>query len=60
MDKRFIQGKKRSLEKINRYDVIHKEDVISFKIFSPEGFIVIWQFISTEPLILDHSKRQRK
>ena len=36
--KDLYRSKKRSLEKINRYDVIHKEDVISFKIFSPEGY----------------------
>ena len=36
--KDLYRSKKQSLEKINRYDVIHKEDVISFKIFSPEGF----------------------
>lgn len=36
--KDLYRSKKRSLEKINRYDMIHKEDVISFKIFSQEGF----------------------
>ena len=36
--KDLYRSKKRSLEKINRYDVIHKEDIISFKIFSQEGF----------------------
>ena len=35
--KDLYRSKKRSLEKINRYDVIHKEDIISFKIFSQEG-----------------------
>ena len=35
--KDFYRSKKKSLEKINRFDIIHKEDVLSFKVFSDEG-----------------------
>jgi len=35
--KDLYRSKKRSLEKINRFDIIHKEDILSFKIFSDEG-----------------------
>ena len=35
--KDLYRSKKRSLEKINRFDIIHKEDILSFKIFSKEG-----------------------
>ena len=31
--KDFYRSKKKSLEKINRFDIIHKDDIISFKIF---------------------------
>ena len=35
--KDFYRSKKKSLEKINRFDIIHKEDILSFKVFSDEG-----------------------
>ena len=35
--KDFYRSKKVSLEKINRFDVLHKDDMISFKIFSKSG-----------------------
>ena len=35
--KDLYRSKKRSLEKINRFEIIHKEDILSFKIFSNEG-----------------------
>ena len=35
--KDFYRSKKRSLEKINRFEIIHKDDILSFKVFSKEG-----------------------
>ena len=35
--KDFYRSKKRSLEKINRFDIIHKEDIVSFKLFLKSG-----------------------